>query len=88
MFVILQTYYKTVFPDVLRKLRRARVGVHLYGKSSDLCSGNFGEPNGRASRQGKVGKARQGKGGKARYGRLYSLRCEHDSFAIFVCNFT
>jgi hypothetical protein len=87
LFVILHKYYKTVYPDVLRELWRAHVGVQLYGKSPDLCSVNFGMPKeracpregrqgkGRAARQGNGGKARegrQGKDGKARDRRLYS----------------
>jgi hypothetical protein len=67
IFVILQKYYKTELPDVLRELWRAHVGSHIYGKSSDLCSGDFGSPKGRASDKGRA--ARQGKGGKAREGR-------------------
>jgi hypothetical protein len=54
---------------VLRELRHAHVSTHLYGKSSDLCSGNFGLPKVRASRQGKGGKAREGRQGKGRAAR-------------------
>jgi hypothetical protein len=55
------------------------------GKGVKAREGRQGK--GRAARQGKAGKARegrQGKGGKARDGRLYSLRCVHQSFVIFL----
>jgi hypothetical protein len=72
MFVILQTFYKTVSPEVLWELRRAHVGPHLYGQYQDLCSGNFGVckvVKAREGRQGKGRAARQGKGRTAREGR-------------------
>jgi hypothetical protein len=72
MFVILQTYYKTVSPEVLWELLSPRVGPHLYGKSPDLCSVNFGVRKGVKAREGRQGKgraARQGKGRTAREGR-------------------
>jgi hypothetical protein len=80
IFAILQTYYKTVFPDVLQMWSLQLCVLAISARSREGCQGK-----GRVAREGRQGKrwvARQGKGGKARDGRLRSLRCERKSCLI------